>query len=259
MEVKEKQNRFLIKTELTNLNEEFLHFGYELYELKFAITGQPPKPPLLSRNLKYILISIFIVIFSICYQCEVFGSLFKQALGVRCIIPNNVFVWEATRPVSDCQYCINVTEPILLYNITREEFSKYAYTSKPVVIKKSFLHWPAVTVFSFKFFKNLYDSIDNAYRSVDEDCQFLHFRSNFISLRDVFAMSEARSNNSPGETSWYVGWGNCDPDVLKEMHKYYPKPHFLPADSEQSGTEFVFMGYDSGATLHVSMVRGRVV
>lgn len=254
MKLQENQNQLLIKTELTDLNEEFLKFGHNLHELKNAIRNESQKCTSPNRKLISVLISVSIVIFCIFYQCGIFDILSKHALGVRCIIPNNYFVWEATRPISDCQFCTNVTEPILLYNATKEQFSKFAFSSKPIVIKSALLHWPAVKVFSFEFFKNLYNSLDDAYRSVDEECQFLHFRSNFISLRDVFAMSEARSNNAPGETPWYVGWGNCDPDVLEEMRKYYPKPHFLPADSELSAKEYVFMGYDAGATMHLDFI-----
>lgn len=47
--------------------------------------------------------------------------------------------------------------------------------------------------------------------------------------------------------------GNCDPDVLAEMRRYYPKPHFLPDDAETPSKEYVFMGYDAGATMHVSL------
>lgn len=36
------------------------------------------------------------------------------------------------------------------------------------------------------------------------------------------------------------------------MRKFYPKPHFLPDDCEIPSKEYVFMGYDDGATMHVS-------
>lgn len=35
------------------------------------------------------------------------------------------------------------------------------------------------------------------------------------------------------------------------MRKFYPKPHFLPEDCEIPSKEYVFMGYDEGATMHV--------
>lgn len=94
----------------------------------------------------------------------------------------------------------------MLQNVTREEFAPYAYSSKPIVIKRAFLHWPAMKYFDFKFFKELYESVEDSVKSVDEECQFLHFQSNFISLRDVFAMRRERIERRPGEKSWYVGW-----------------------------------------------------
>lgn len=41
----------------------------------------------------------------------------------RCLLPSNYFVWEATRPVADCSYCENVTKPVILRNITRQDFT----------------------------------------------------------------------------------------------------------------------------------------
>lgn len=45
--------------------------------------------------------------------------------------------------------------------------------------------------------------------------------------------------------------GNCHATILSEMRRYYPKPHFLPVDCEIPSKEYVFMGYDEGATMHV--------
>lgn len=33
------------------------------------------------------------------------ASLIEVILGTRCIVPNNYLVWEATRPLSDCDFC----------------------------------------------------------------------------------------------------------------------------------------------------------
>lgn len=46
----------------------------------------------------------------------------NSLLTARCLLPSNYLVWEATRPISDCSYCRNVTKPIILQNITREDF-----------------------------------------------------------------------------------------------------------------------------------------
>ncbi|KAG8322168.1 hypothetical protein J6590_028239 [Homalodisca vitripennis] len=67
-------------------------------------------------------------------------------------------------------------------------------------------HWPAAKSFSFSFFKSLFENIDGAYESTEEDCQFLTFKTDFLSLRDVFAMPQSRVTLQEGESSWYIGW-----------------------------------------------------
>lgn len=139
-------------------------------------------------------------------QIRLIDFMVKYALGTRCFIPNNYFIWESTRPVSDCSFCTNVTKVLILPNVTRSQFYQYAYQSRPILIKGGVQHWPAMKVFNFNFFKNLYETIDGAYESVnDNECQFLHFQSNFVTIQDVFRMSESRAKNLPGEKPWYIG------------------------------------------------------
>lgn len=47
----------------------------------------------------------------------------SSILSARCLLPSNYLVWEATRPLADCGYCENVTKPIILWNVTRQEFT----------------------------------------------------------------------------------------------------------------------------------------
>lgn len=56
-----------------------------------------------------------------------------------------------------------------------------------------------------------------------------------------------------GHKPWYVGWSNCNPLILAELRKLYPKPHFLPEDAEMPNTDFVFLGYEQGAVMHVGL------
>lgn len=55
------------------------------------------------------------------------SNLIDAVLGVRCFIPNNYLIWEATRPISDCSFCIGVQRPLILMNTSREEFSVSIY------------------------------------------------------------------------------------------------------------------------------------
>lgn len=169
-------------------------------------------------------------------------------LGVKCFLPNNHLVWEATRPISDCGFCRGVEGPLVLKNMTSEEFAQYAYSSLPIVIKNAVDHWPAYRLLSLKLLKEIYERHPG---SLDEDCHFLNFHSDLKCIRDVFNMPPERANLSIGST-WYVGWSNCHPGVLEELRKLYGRPHFLPADAEMSNTDYVFLGYEQGAYMHVS-------
>lgn len=194
-----------IKNEFVKLGNYLLENNFTLKDVQNEIYHVKTKE---RNSYKKILIylSLFTLIGCLLYQNGIINSVSKYMLGIRCLVPNNYIIWEGTRPLSDCEFCINITSPIILQNLTREEFAKYAYTSKPIVIKGAFFHWPAMKYFDFNFFKELYKNIENSYQSVDEECQFLHFQSNFISIKDVFEMSDARARNEPGEKSWYVGW-----------------------------------------------------
>lgn len=190
---------------VSNINEKYLNAGLKLEEIEkvFVKTIDTHHHILYSSLLKS---TVLIVLLCALYEYNILNTIFNYILGVRCIVPNNYFIWESTRPLSNCHFCQDINEPILLHNATQEEFAQYAYTSQPVVVKAAFLHWPAMKHFSWQFFKNLYDSVTDSYRSVDEECQFLHFKSDFISIKDVFSMSDARVRNLENEKSWYVGW-----------------------------------------------------
>ncbi|CAG9856104.1 unnamed protein product [Phyllotreta striolata] len=236
-----------LKKSFCNLNKVYMSLGCSLNELEHSTFG-------LSLYKIISVLSFAIILTSVLLEQGYITFLINYIFGVRCIVPNNYFIWEATRPISDCNFCVNVSKPVVLPNSTRELFSPYSYGSQPIVIKGAFLHWPAMRIFSLEYFQDLYNRTDGSIRSVDEECQFLHFKSDFISLKDVLSMSKERSLNDPKEKSWYVGWGNCHPTVLEEMRNHYPKPHFLPEDSEIPSKEYIFMGYDDGATLHLDFI-----
>lgn len=191
-----------IKEDFIYLNSSLLKSGISFSKLQKTSLGKSPTV----YNTVTWCTALFFIIIGLGYQLHLFQQIIKYTRGVRCIIPNNYFLWEGTRPISDCQYCRDVESPIILYNISRNDFRSYAYSSKPIVVKSAFLNWPAFKYFNFTFFKNLYDQTEGGYKSVDDECQFLHFKSDFISLRDVLSMNPARVNNEPGTKSWYVGW-----------------------------------------------------
>lgn len=122
-----------------------------------------------------------------------------------CLIPATEVYLDLFRPPVDCSVCQDVHTVDVVTNLTKEDFlNKYAYTGRPVLIQNSSNGWSALSHFSFEFFKNIYPKDSPALQSVDKDCQFFPYRSNFESLGQVFNMSDsmAKMQGDP----WYIGW-----------------------------------------------------
>lgn len=69
-----------------------------------------------------IIFSAIGIIFVIVIAVPIVNYVFAFLLGIRCFIPNNYIVWEATRPIANCAYCQHIKGPLILPNMTREEF-----------------------------------------------------------------------------------------------------------------------------------------
>lgn len=78
-----------------------------------------------SRNNDYwcLSVTLAILIGSVALAVAIGQPLAAYLLGIRCFVPNNYLIWEATRPVTDCSYCRNVRRPLILPNMTRDEFA----------------------------------------------------------------------------------------------------------------------------------------
>lgn len=125
----------------------------------------------------------------------------------RCIMDNNAFVSELTRPLAKCNFCNFLGSVPTEYLISADDFRrKFAYSSVPVLIKNATKKWSAMKTFSFQYFKTLYTDTDGALASVDEECQFFRYNTDFDNLTEVFNMSLERANFTDGEKSWYIGW-----------------------------------------------------
>lgn len=85
-----------------------------------SVTSRPS-----SRNNDYwcLSVTLAILIGSVALAVTIGQPLAAYLLGIRCFVPNNYLVWEATRPVTDCSYCRNVRRPLILPNMTRDEFA----------------------------------------------------------------------------------------------------------------------------------------
>lgn len=178
-------------------------------------------------------------------------------LHARCLVDNNGFMIEVARPLVKCAMCAALTEVPIERNISLEQFKqRYAYSGTPVLVKDATSDWQAMTSFSFLFFKELYNDIDGALESVEEECQFFPYKTSFTTLAEVFNMSDARATFQPGEVPWYIGWSNCNKQVQKRLREHYQRPYFLPNDSESSVIDWMFMGGSGpGAFVHLDYVQ----
>lgn len=264
MAATENSMKFIQETFII-LTKNYLEQGATIDDLKSISTNtaKEKKPDnfivqciIYSKKLLAILVTL--LLYGI-FDTECFyTSVIKSFQETRCLLPNNYLVWEFTRPISNCDYCRGIDAPLILSNITKEEFrTSYSYSSRPIIIKNATYDWPARDKFTLEFFRNLYEHTDGAYESIEEECQFLHFKSNFANLREVFAMSKRRALHLEGEDSWYVGWKNCHPRILDAMNQFYRIPHFLPEDAEIPYSNYIFLGYEEGAAMHVSITQSK--
>ncbi|XP_033193881.1 uncharacterized protein LOC117233997 isoform X2 [Bombus vosnesenskii] len=129
------------------LTESFLEQGASLVDLKSASLENNIKNKRnhISHYLcsKKVLLALFTPIFCSILFKYLYFDIIRSIRETRCLIPNNYFIWEFTRPISNCDYCRDVTSALILPNLTREEFKQYAYSSRPMVIKYAASHWPA--------------------------------------------------------------------------------------------------------------------
>ncbi|XP_076243155.1 uncharacterized protein LOC143184654 [Calliopsis andreniformis] len=167
----------------------------------------------------------------------------------KCLAELPSFTQKIFRPAEDCSMCQDVQQVDRISNVVPGTFEeRYAYSGRPVVVTDAMSNWTAPEVFSFLFFKSLYDG-------EDANCQFFPYKTGFQSLQDVFDMSTSRSLLEEGTEPWYVGWSNCDEKIGSILRQHYQRPYFLPTTAESEKTDWIFMGsHGYGAPMHVDDV-----
>lgn len=257
MAATENNVEFVRKTFL-KLTENYIQHGATMDDLK-SITMTIDNAKITKNHYSFtkkmlVMLFMLLILYGI-FNRYLNTNIIKTFQETRCLLPNNYLVWEFTRSISNCDYCRDVKAPLILPNLTQEEFRSHSYSSRPMIIKNATRDWTrARDAYTLEFFRNLYERIEGAYESVEEECQFLRFKSDFANLREVFAMSEARALHREGEDPWYVGWKNCHPRILDAMKRFYSVPHFLPDDAEIPCSNYIFMGYKEGAVMHLDYI-----
>lgn len=127
----------------------------------------------------------------------------------KCIVSNNLFLIELSRPSVSCDVCQDFEQVPTVDgdSFTKEDFIKnFAYNGAPLLVKGGARNWTALSTFSFQYLKDLFENTEGALEAVEHDCQFFRYNTEFLNMADVFRMPEARSKFLPGEKQWYVGW-----------------------------------------------------
>ncbi|KAF5283382.1 hypothetical protein FQA39_LY04758 [Lamprigera yunnana] len=157
------------------------------------------------------------------------------------------------REPESCNICLDTFEISKVKNISKDDFEEYVNFGKPLVVTDGAKNWLATEVFSFDFFKKLYENTDDDSKT---ECQFFPYKTEFNSLREALNMSTERSRLESGTLPWYIGWSNCNYEAGKILRKYYDRPYFLPNESENIALNWIFMGGPGfGAHMHVDNVR----
>ena len=112
---------------------------------------------------------------------------------------------ELLHPKLDCNFCEGLRGAPRLTNLSQYEFvSEYAYTSQPLLVVGAASGWPAMEVFSYDYFKDLYQQSPEAIDSDTERGQFFSYSSNIRNLKELFELSS--DGVSMATEKWYIGW-----------------------------------------------------
>jgi len=175
----------------------------------------------------------------------------------RCILETPEDSGDFCRVPVDCDICRDVDRinDVHVDDLSVEEFeARYAYSSRPLVVRNASLTWPAMDVLKYQWLKNIYLSDPEILEKEGDECWFNRYKTQFRNLRSVFRMSDSKASMQTREP-WYVGWAVCPDVVAQELHKLYNRPAFISPDSTPSRKPWIFMGTPGhGAHFHIDNV-----
>lgn len=115
----EKLRRSILQSNLidiSQLNEiDSIHLLNWQLKSKFKTRYNVKKSKLERNTITAILLATVVLLFYGAMNINIIEYL----LSIRCFVPNNYLIYEATRPISDCKFCSNVKSPLILPNISR--------------------------------------------------------------------------------------------------------------------------------------------
>ena len=122
-----------------------------------------------------------------------------------CVLPSPGLLSDVMHPLANCSMCQGVKGAPRLVNLSRNEFMlRHAHSSRPIVVVRAALHWPAMKTFSYEYFRSLYRSHPDAIDSDTTEGQFFSYSSNIRNLRELFELTSERATMTTER--WYIGW-----------------------------------------------------
>lgn len=123
----QKLRQHVLRSNLVDLNElcdaEFKHYlNWKRQSNPIKISAQSDNVKKTSGDRSFGVITLFIATV-LCLTIALFNfNIAEYFMSIRCFVPNNYMIWEATRPISNCQFCAGVDRPLILPNISQMEF-----------------------------------------------------------------------------------------------------------------------------------------
>ncbi|KAK7507455.1 hypothetical protein BaRGS_00001390 [Batillaria attramentaria] len=144
-----------------------------------------------------------------------------------CLVGFGIFTEEIVRPLVDCEMCRKLNAVAIERNLSQETFAeKYAYSGIPVLVKEGIVNWSAISLPTTTEFTTLIDALNG--------------------------ISDERASCQPGEKPWYFGWSNCHAGVEEQLRKHFQLPDFLPANTEGTPMDWIFMGSPGPGAPYIS-------
>lgn len=112
---------------------------------------------------------------------------------------------EFAMPIVDCSRCQNITGAVHMDHITARQFmNNYAFSLQPLLMKGAALDWPAISTFSYKYFKALYMKRPEAMDHDKTEGQFFPYSSGIHKLDEFIALDNDTAALKGDR--WYIGW-----------------------------------------------------
>jgi len=159
---------------------------------------------------------------------------------------------------AECSTCCEVHEidDVHVDDITFQDFAeKYAYTSRPLVVRNASLHWKAMTDLDYYWLKEQYLSDGDILDYNSDECWFNRYKTlEFRNLAAVFKLPDYRVEQTAGKP-WYVGWAVCHKPVAEALFSMFERPAFIHPESTPPSKPWIFIGTPGpGAHSHIDNV-----